>query len=521
MVTLNGSPDLSGFDANTWILFLDTSSSRKFFDLSAADNVLKTVTCVNAPIGTSTGLTWGIGGKRATIGNADSVILFSTDWKIGWIVDIEDNQSISAAMTLAATGTGSSGPATLRGPSAKITITQTANTNHFTLSTMYLRMENIILANSNATKTSAHAINCTSAVAGLVAKNCVFGTSTSKVRRGFNGASAAYTSAFCFNDCLFDTCDAEGIYFDTTGSGDLHIFGCDFRACCASTGSASVYFLSAGTLSMEYSSIAAGVAAGIQFATRVPFSIRIVGNTIHGNTGASSDGIYYNLTTSQMGTIIANNNITANGRYGINGHATLDANKGFIDYNNFGTGATANTSGDMNLITDGANDLAVDPSYTDAANKDFSVGTSVKAEGFPDAARKAGSNPSTGSVWYVDIGVQRQEAAASTTVVVSQRRPIVIVTRQAYIRRQTTITDTFQNYVPIETRRKRSITVVPQVKQRFLPIPGATIETVVPIPMPARMRYLQPQIVRKRVANEALFSSVTQSIVVSSHRKVR
>src|SRR5688500_18477061 len=64
--TLDGSPDLSGVVAGTAILYVATSTGRKFFDITSVDDGANTVTVVTAPAGTATGLTWAIGGKRAT-----------------------------------------------------------------------------------------------------------------------------------------------------------------------------------------------------------------------------------------------------------------------------------------------------------------------------------------------------------------------------------------------------------------------------------------------------------------------
>ena len=94
VVTLDGSPDLSGFDADEDVLWLQTSTGRQFFDLSSVDDTAKTVTCVDAPAGTASGLTWGIGGKRATLEDINSRLLFSDDAKAGWTAELEDDQTI-------------------------------------------------------------------------------------------------------------------------------------------------------------------------------------------------------------------------------------------------------------------------------------------------------------------------------------------------------------------------------------------------------------------------------------------
>lgn len=106
----------------------------------------------------------------------------------------------------------------------------------------------------------------------------------------------------------------------------------------------------------------------------------IKNNTIYGGAKA---GIQITTTTGIMNTEIVNNTITNCGGYGIDAASGSDAVKALCDYNNFGTGATANTSGALNNLTAGPHDLAVDPQFADAANGDFTVGTNLKAVGIP------------------------------------------------------------------------------------------------------------------------------------------
>ena len=125
----------------------------------------------------------------------------------------------------------------------------------------------------------------------------------------------------------------------------------------------------------------------------------VFGCTINGNTGASTDG----LTSSGItpaGSSSYNNIISNNGRYGAN---TTDGDSATANYNNYyGNGTSA-----RNNFPTGPNDIALDPGFTNAANGDFSVGTNMKAVGFP------GIFPSGASTGYLDIGaVQRQEPSS-------------------------------------------------------------------------------------------------------------
>ena len=123
----------------------------------------------------------------------------------------------------------------------------------------------------------------------------------------------------------------------------------------------------------------------------------IINNTINGNTGASTDGVTH--VTPAAGSVVYNNTISNNGRYGANG---TDGDSIIADFNNYyGNGTAA-----RNNFPTGASDIALDPGYTDATNGNFAVGTNMKAVGWP------GVFPSGASTGYLDIGaVQRQEAA--------------------------------------------------------------------------------------------------------------
>ena len=138
----------------------------------------------------------------------------------------------------------------------------------------------------------------------------------------------------------------------------------------------------------------------------------ILNYTIHNNT---LDGIEVSDIDPVETLVITNCNITGNGAYGldvtVSTQAVVDTMVALVDYNNFGTGGTANTSGARNGISAGANDIAADPGYASAGTGDFSCGTGVKALGFPDASRTVGANQSN-TTTYVDIGgAQREEPA--------------------------------------------------------------------------------------------------------------
>ena len=87
------APNLSGVATDgSACLWVSTSSGRQFAKITAVNNTTKIVTVALAYGVTATGLTWAIGGKRATLDAASSRTLFgatsgtihSTGWQAGW-----------------------------------------------------------------------------------------------------------------------------------------------------------------------------------------------------------------------------------------------------------------------------------------------------------------------------------------------------------------------------------------------------------------------------------------------------
>lgn len=103
--------------------------------------------------------------------------------------------------------------------------------------------------------------------------------------------------------------------------------------------------------------------------------------TINGN---ASDGLRIEKTEQIQRGIFYNNIMSNNGGYGLNatvGSAALnDFLKRMIDYNCYYT----NALGNYHNISASAHDLVdTDPQYTNAAAGDYTVGTNLKAKGYP------------------------------------------------------------------------------------------------------------------------------------------
>jgi len=207
-----------------------------------------------------------------------------------------------------------------------------------------------------------------------------------------------------------------------SGATQVNLIDCEIAYC-------------TGTAGVNFTSLGAGVITGCWIHDNAKgivlsaFSTSISHNIIEDNSG---DGIDVNLITASAFLEIHNNTIDGNGGDGIADlgswrvaifNNVMSNNTGYgisgdsgvmpclCDYNDFYN----NTAGAQLNVPAGANDLALDPQYTDAANNDFSIGTNLKAKGFPiGGSRKVGANQS-GTYSYVDMGAsQRAEAAGGS-----------------------------------------------------------------------------------------------------------
>lgn len=389
------SPDLSGIATDgSAVLWVKTSSGQQFAKITGTDNGAKTITVATAYSVTESGKTWAVGGKRKTLDNADSRVLLTTATGAlpGWTLTFEDDSSasLSSAILAIAAGDTTTGWITIQGSAEGRVMNQTASANHFTSNDFdqpnYLVFKNLKFTNSNATKTNAIVANAKSGK--WMFRACIFGDATNTLRRAVS--LAAGSSNFAFFDCEVTACTDVGI--NNSGSGITIIDGCWIHGC-ASDG---VGISNSIRSTIVRSLITGNGGDGVKVAGG-PVYFSMSQCTIHGNTG---DGL--DLSGGLVPVFVCySNNFTGNGNYGI--RAASNQPSDVCDYNNFGTGATANTSGARLNISAGAHDLAVDPQYTATGSNNYGVGANAQDKGFPDATRNVGANQSA-TVNYSAIG---------------------------------------------------------------------------------------------------------------------
>ncbi len=395
------SPDLSGVATDgSAVLWVNTSSGRQFFKITAVDNGTKIVTVANAATPTESGKGWGIGGKRATLDNTNSRKLLTADALPGWTIRIENaggTQSLtSSTITLGASGDTTTGLIILEGDSASTlsVISQGANAACITSSTRnYWKIRNLKFQNTNGTKTSARGIDFSGNLTNWEVENCVFGDVTNTLLNGVCRTGGTQSPMF-FRDCAFEYCTGAGVF--TLGGVEWF-----FVNCYAGNNSGIGVDASIQLLYMEDCIVRASGGDGIN-AGRSSGIVVLHTCTIDGNSGDGLDTSgAIQSTLRLLNTIFSNN-----GNYGVRAASGQNGWQS-IDYCDFYT----NTSGDRLNINAGTNDLAVDPQYTDRTNKDFSVGTNLKAAGFPGSRYLGANRSATRS--YVDVGAaQRQESSS-------------------------------------------------------------------------------------------------------------
>jgi hypothetical protein len=211
------------------LLWVDTASGRQFSVIASVDSGTQ-VTCDGTFANTASGLTWAIGGKRATFNNADSRTLFAqtNGAQPGWTIVTETNQTITGATSIG------SGNACSGSYSAYITVKGDDPDNHRVINYSgtssinifswgggtEVQFENLKFTHSGASGTvtgigfgsTAHA----------VIRNCIFGDSTNDLATGVYSGRRTTVS-----NCLFQNCTVRGIH--TASNGAAFVDKCMFK----------------------------------------------------------------------------------------------------------------------------------------------------------------------------------------------------------------------------------------------------------------------------------------------------
>jgi hypothetical protein len=369
-VTLDGSPDLAAVATDgSHAIWLSnaTAGARNWARITAKDNTAKTVTVAEAFAVSLAGKSWAIGGKRAAIGSASSIRLLDNnnaagDAMPGWIVQLDDGHAETYGATagpaadgrliLRRAGDTTSGPVVLRGKPGATTrpvLTFAGNVQMLVLLTNYQQAGGIDLRNTNATKTASMGVRPIGNI--LLLYDLRIADATGPVWRGIDLSSPA----------------PNGLIVRNCGNA-----------------AARQFLIQGNTLD---GSAAAGL--DINQANDALAGARVVNNLLTNNVGGGLKFSHASATDTLLaaeGVLVAGNQT-----YGNTAAAYISATAGYAST------ACPWATGDTGL----------NPTYTNAGTGDFSIGTNLKAQGYPTANLGLGAARS-----YVDPGAyQRQEPA--------------------------------------------------------------------------------------------------------------
>lgn len=401
------SPDLSGVATDgSACMWIATASGRQFAKITAVNNTTKIVTVALAYGVTASGLTWAIGGKRATLDDANSRTLLgattgtahTTGWQPGWECILETDQTITSSLIFS--GPNASGGAVFRSNTAGTIRTITCSANAAALNWVisafigFVELRDLKIQNSNATKTSAHAIllSGSGSARNLILRRCILGDPTNTLQAAVSpaGISASVHGI----DSTVQNC--AGIAIDTTAASTF--YGCVFRN---NTGTVSIR-MNGAPLTVVRSLFHDNSGDAIQINLIAYSGISLIADSTFDSMG--SDAISNEIGSGgQSGYHAINCNMTKNGAFGMRGLQVSELDTCSATNCNFGSGTDANTSGRISTTVLEYQNIAVDSSYTNRSTKDFSPGANIRAKGMPLSPATLGASQAVATS-SIDIG---------------------------------------------------------------------------------------------------------------------
>ncbi len=429
-IDITDTVDLSGVSTagDAVIYFADTTAGhRRFARITnvtggPSGSTWHITLDANSPVTTTVGpFSWAIGGVRATIGGTVSALLFNNnaaagDAMPGWTVQMQSGhaETITTAITPKRSGDTTSGRITLSGTGTMPVLTfNTSNAIAIDFSAInYLTLSGFKLVSNNASQTYAikAAGNNSATIQGVVIAQ---GTQV----WGSSGNHAGIDCSVAIGIVIRD-CDISGTYNGINAPGgsysakiyNNYIHGVANIGMFLQDGSGSVYgnvIRSSGARGIDFT------ANQNEFRPWVFFFNTIDNSTLDGMRITSTGNNIYALG-------IVNNIFSNNGNYGLNFSAVSDLTLAGFGVQVLGNQTYLNTSGAYHSTTGAYNyntcpwasgDINLNPTYTSTGGNDFSIGTNLKAQGYPlGGTLPVGTTSSTYS--YVDPGAaQRQEPA--------------------------------------------------------------------------------------------------------------
>jgi len=405
IVTLDGSPDLSGVATDGSAALWLGSAGSGLRRITAVDNTAKTVTVAVAYNTSQTELPWGIGGRRATLAT-----VVPTELEAGWKVRIFTNETLTSTMTWSVAGDSTNGDVTIEGAptvSPPPILTFTNNGNAFAITATGVTIQHLEFRNSNATKgTSNIAIACN--VSGYIeCRGLIINHATDKFYRGI--ARVGANPSLSIRNCAIGNTADAGIFLTGGSLGQTRIAACRIHNC----GTHGIHDTStANTFCLVRKCVFHNNTTNdiLDARTANTSASAVLGPIIESCTFYASGGnaIKFTLANTALGSyngLRVESNIFANGSaYAIEfpsgfTNEFLDRVGVQIASNNY----YAMTSGFISVagITQHTDTTTIDPAFTNAGSADFTLSTTtLKGKGFPTSANPIGKVGSNVNVSY-------------------------------------------------------------------------------------------------------------------------
>lgn len=419
-ITITDAVDLSGVAVDgSAALWVKTASGRQFTKITAISGSSGnwTLTVEDTTWTAGSGKTWAIGGKRKTIGNADSYTLFGANGaKGGWTVDILLDETITTTnYAFACPGSTSAGPVTIKSSAGtRPTITGPgANSTLLTVSAAYIHVEN--LAFSRNYSSGQVVVYITTGTGHVTFKKCKFTqsvdfatTHVELVTHDVNSGNAPILFLQCEFDGASRSCGGFARYTGSASTG-IDIIDCWFHDITDSsngtTGSTNgkAIYLKTAVDAVIVGNLITNCRGGVHAYTGM-YGQYICNNTISGMASAL-DLIYFADAAAAAGSRVYNN-VLVNSTSGYAIKVGTTAYYGFYEGNNL----SYNNSGDWSGFTASSSDITgSDPSFvaTGSNNYGLNSGSPARAVGLPGAGANIGGGSSTPS--YADIGCAQHQ----------------------------------------------------------------------------------------------------------------
>lgn len=360
------SPDLSGVVADD-LIWVDASSGRQWGRISSVDNTAKTVTLTtnNLYAVTETGRNWGIGGKRATLMGLDNFMLHrSVSSYVGdmpfYGISIEDNQTITAkfpsadvthAVNLVMKGSGATRPV--------ITCSQAAGTpalrNGWSNGDSYCLMNLEFNYTNNASTDEFLSIYGTGK---LRAFNCRFGSS---------GDANAFIED---NNLTIEMTDCE-VHCSTFSAYEMTRGPATLRGCSIFGTGSGTCFSTRKDMTLDSCVVADFAQAFYNYSSN---GAKTITNCIFDNI---TTAVFYDTSNSDDNYFFANHNNCYSNCGEVYKYPTRTYTAAHQVAWQFDGSIERRNNNYFNVTTIGvtpnSTETQLDPSYTDAANNDYTI----------------------------------------------------------------------------------------------------------------------------------------------------